>query len=260
MRESQLALLQFEDRRAELANLDAEVKAVLSKLDSPASPSERAARETAVRAMLQTEKEYLDALISDHNSYFDKLVELDDVQRKLIFVSDACGRYIDERVLWIGSAQPLAASDIHHAGDALWWLAQPEGWKELGQTLVADAEHNPGPWLLAALVFAPLVWTRRRLRRRMCEIGEQAVRASCDRFWQTLETASLTLLIAAVVPGAVWFIAWRLSAELDASDWCKSIGGGLGAAAQRLFRHGTDPPDLSSARLGRRIPTGTSPG
>ncbi len=254
IRDSQLALLQLEDRRSELANLDLRVAAVLRNLDRPARQSDRLDLEAAVREMLKTEKEYLDALIGDHNSYFDKLVDLDSAERQLIQETDACGRYIDERVLWIGSAQPLGLADLRHAGDALWWLTRPEAWRELAESLAADARHNPAPLLLALAVFAPLIWFRRRLSGKILAIGEQVARANCCHFRPTLHTVLLTLLAAVVVPGLLWYVSWRLAADLDASPWCKSIGSGLAAMAQvylvlELIRQVCHPKGLGGAHF-----------
>jgi len=232
IREGQLALLQLEDQRSQLANLDLQTRAVLQNLNWAQDQVHRADLEAAVREALQAQREYLDSLIADHNTYFDKLVDLDNAERQLIEQTERCARYIDERVLWIGSATPLGAADIRPAGDALWWLAGPDACLDLGRTLAADASRNPVVPALAMCLFLALFYWRLRFRARVREIGEKAARGNCYRFLPTLEVLALTLMIAAVWPGVLWYVGWRLSAAADASELCKAVGAGLTVAAR----------------------------
>ena len=105
--ENQLAFLGLNERRTAMANMEQQVKTTLANLDPPADPANAQELERAVREALQTEKEYLDALIGDHNKYYDELIGLMDAQQQLIAQTEACGKYIDERVLWIASAGAL---------------------------------------------------------------------------------------------------------------------------------------------------------
>ena len=238
IRDGQLALLQFDERRSALANLDLQVHEVLASQDLAESESGRKEMEAATRELLRTEKDYLDGLIADYNSYFDKLVELDNAERQLIQETEACARYIDERVLWIDSAPVLGAADLRQACDAMCWFVRPDGWRELGHAVLADASNHPVPWLLMAAVVAPLARCRGRMRRRLVTIGEQTARASFSHFTPTLEAVLLSVGITAAMPVLLWFVAWRMSAEIDASEWCKAVGGGLAAVAKVQFLFG----------------------
>lgn len=235
IREGQLALLQLGDRRAELANFEAYVQSVLHDLERSEGKTRREQLEPAVREALQTEKEYLDAVIADHNMYFDKLVDLDNVERQLIDESEQCARYVDERVLWIASGSPFDASDVRYAGEALWWIAGPAAWGEVGRTLLSDAARNPALPALAAFVFGLLLYWRHRFLLRVQQIGEQAARGSFHSFLPTVEALLLTGLIAAVWPGLMAYVGWRLSAAASGSEWCKAVGNGLTATARIYF-------------------------
>ena len=238
IREGQLALLQLEDRRSALANLEIQVRSALENLDQPNGVATDPALESAVRELLKTEKEYLDALIGDHNSSFDKLVDLDNLEQQLIQETEACARYIDERVLWISSTPAIAFSDLRNAGDAVCWLARPEGWREVGRALASDMVGNPVPWVFALLVMVPLVRCRGRLRNKLLGIGEQTARANCYHFVPTLEALVLSVALTAMIPMTLWFVDWRLSAEIDTSEWCKAVGSGLAAVAKIYFIFG----------------------
>jgi potassium efflux system protein len=231
--ESQLTLLQLRDRRSEMADIEIRTRAMMGELAGPvdvASPQ----LEQLVRETLQTQKDYLDALIGDNNSYFDRLVDLDNAERQLVEETEQCGRYIDERVLWITSDAMLETADLRYCGDGLWWLAGPEACRELGAALLDDAVQHPVWPALAIVLFSTLLVARRRLRQQLRAIGERSRKANCYRFAPTLHALLLTLALAAVWPTLMAYLGWRLASPLAASELCKAVGMGLLVAA-RVF-------------------------
>ncbi len=94
--QSQLSLLQLQDRRSALADLEQQVRATLQNLGPNSQRSDDQEFESAVRNSLQTEKNYLDALIADHNLYFGNLVDLDIAEGQLISDTEAYATYIDD--------------------------------------------------------------------------------------------------------------------------------------------------------------------
>lgn len=257
--ESQLSSLKLNERRTALANMDQQVKAALADLDAKgeqnADPANAAELEKAVRETLQTEKEYLDALIGDHNTYFDKLVGLMNAEQQLIAQTEACTKYIDERVLWIASAAGLSRADAAQSGVALRSLFGPGSLWEVGRALVTDAGQNPLILLGAAAVFLPFFLLRRTMRQKIARIGEMAEGMQCYRISPTLFAMALTFAIAALWPAAMAFIAWRLISAAGAAALCKAFGAGLAATARvylvlELLRATCRPRGLGEAHLG----------
>ena len=253
--ENQLASLELQDRRSALADLEQQVRATLRSLDSGAEQLDTRELESAVRESLQTEKNYLDDLINDHNIYFNNLVNLDIAEGQLIKETEAFATYVDERVLWIASASAVSAVDVTHAGRVLWKIAGPDAWKEIGGALAMDAVQNPAVYLLAIGVFGPLLYCRRRMRNKVQKIGDLAAAANCCRMTPTIEALFLTLLIAAIWPGLMAYLSWRMTAALDASEFCKAIGAGLASTALvnfvlELLRNTCRPKGLGEAHLG----------
>ncbi len=253
--ESQLSLLQLDERRSALANMDQQVKAAMHSLDSSADPSNAEALEKAVRETLHTETEYLDALIGDHNTYFDKLIGLVNAEQQLIAQTEACTKYIDERVLWIASAAPLGPSDAAGAGNALWNLFGPESLWDIVRTLLLDVRQNPLALLAALAVFLPLFFLRRQMRWKIQRIGELAEGIQCYRIAPTMLAILLTCAIAALWPGVMAYFAWRFASVADASPLSKAFGAGMAAAARiyfvlELLRAICRPRGLGEAHLG----------
>jgi potassium-dependent mechanosensitive channel len=257
--ENQLAALELQDRRSALADLEQQVRATLRSLDPGAEQLDNRELESAVRESLQTEKNYLDDLIKDQNIYFTNLVNLDIAEGQLIKETEAFATYVDERVLWIASASAVNATDVTHAGQVLWKIAGPDAWKEIGGALALDCMQNPAVYLMAVCVFGLLMYCRRRMRNKIQKIGDMAAAANCYRITPTIEALFLTLLIAAIWPGLMAYLSWRMLA-LDASEFCKAIGAkaiGAGLASTalvnfvlELLRSTCRPNGLGEAHLG----------
>ncbi len=69
IRDSQFELLQLKDRRSELTNLDVQVDRELHAVGHAVRRADPAGLEASVRVFLKAERDYLDALIIDVNTY-----------------------------------------------------------------------------------------------------------------------------------------------------------------------------------------------
>jgi potassium efflux system protein len=253
--ESQLSLLQLQDRRSVLGDLEQQVHSELQNLNHDTELPDSRELESAVRESLQTEKNYLVDLIGDHNIYFYKSIDLQYAEGQLINETVAYATYIDERVLWIASASALNTADVTRAGRVLWKIAGPDAIKEILSALAVDFLQTPPVYLLAMGIFGPLFYYRRRIRNKIHKIGELAAAPNCYRMTPTIEALFLTLLIAAIWPGILAYLSWRMTAALDASEFCKAIGVGLAGTALvnyvlELLRNSCRIKGLGEAHLG----------
>ena len=225
--EVQIELDKLQEDRFALSDLDSRTQLQLQQSRSASQHGDPAELTRAVHEALENKRDYLVALINDHNAYFDKLLDLITTEQQLVAETEKCALYIDERVFWIASAGPFTAADVKNATDAAWWLAGPKAWINIGQTLSADAVRHPVSSILALGTFLTLIYWRFRFRGRLQRIGEKAERGGCCLFLPTLEATVLTALIAVGWPGLMWYFGWRLNTANGASELCKALGEGL---------------------------------
>jgi potassium efflux system protein len=222
-----LQLYDLEDRRSALSDADAAMLTVLgTNRQAPPSMPEQVVQ-SAVRELLETQRQYLDLLIRDYNTYFDKLVELDNAEQQLQARSAEFAQYVDERVLWIRSTSLWTLADVRHGADALAWLVQPGSWLSAAGALLDEVFTRPIPALLALLVFGTLFWFRHRLRKRIAELAEEAQRTTCTRFGLTPLALALTLLLVASWPGLLCYLGWQLETIRSGSPFVAAIAQGL---------------------------------
>lgn len=237
IRDVHMELLGLQDRRSDLANPEEEVQRALAALQDERDGLIPADLENSVREVLKTRREYLDRLIADYESYFNTLVELDAVEREMSREVKQYGGYIDERILWIRSSRPFGWSDLKQTPATLQWLTDSAGWTATGRALWIDARAHYFQAALILLLLVVLFYYRRRLRNKLREIGGKVQRTSVAPVGQTLQAAGITVLIAALWPGLMALIGWRLGRlrGLESFEFASAVGVGLFAAAAIFF-------------------------
>ncbi len=231
IQETQLQLLTYENRFDDLQDLDEQLALELAAIPDAADPHRRAYLEPAVRDLLTTEREFITSLVVDYNAHRKSLYELDYELQRLITTIVQFQTYIDQRVLWIQSTASLWKTDLRPLLRALAYLTQPQSWIDCPLLVATDARVNPLLWFGAVVLFLAWLRTQSRLRTRIRELGEQAARSTACKFRPTVETAFLTVGNAMLYPALLAYLAWRLGAGGDASDFARAVSIGLWHAA-----------------------------
>ncbi len=226
-------LFELEQERTVLAKPDVLIAGILGSAPPGLSAAEQQQLQSAAERVLDRKREYLDALIRSQQTYFDALTELDTTELQLVNQTEEFINYIRERVLWIRTGKALTSDWSIRDSDL--WLIQPDQWVSVAGQLWQQVRSSPNVFALAALVFAGLFAVRRRLRHRIQELGQQAARRNCTHFRLTLRAAVLTLLVSLLWPAATWFLAWRLAASPDSSDFAAAVASGLWGLASAFF-------------------------
>ena len=220
--DSQYMLFEYDDLRSESS--DAVVQRLLKELVF-ADESDRKSIEAAARRVVEQRHEHLDSVIRNYNTYLDTLFDLDATEQRLIRVTVRYESFIDERVLWIRSNRTLFSSFDLDASDL--WAFDPARWTEVSQQYGKDFRTYPLLYGVAAFALGLLLWQKRRFRLELQSVGEVAERGSCSDFQPTMRAAFLTLMLAVAWPGIVYFLAWRLNASANGSQFARAVSQAL---------------------------------
>jgi potassium efflux system protein len=227
----QLQQIKLREQRQDLADIDALVDEAMASIEEPVPPAEQQELETLLRQLFETQRKYMDALIEDYETYFQKLVDFDAQQQELIARTKDLLDFIDERILWIPSGRAVQPELLSDGRDAIAWLFGAKHWAQLGRG-VRDAATRSWPVnllaLLLAILFIPFV---RRTRPRIQSLGEQAKNPNCTRFGPTSEALALTVLLAVWMPALLAYAGWRLGLSPVATQFTRSIAYGVLVAA-----------------------------
>lgn len=220
---AKLNILDWEAQRTRLADVAAEAQNVLAPLAANLGPEELAELEPAARDLLQARREYLDDLLSDANAYYNALVlEQDKTERELAQTIRLYRNYIDQRVLWVPSFAPHTGMTAGEITAACVQLIDPRNWGHVVERLIEDARRNPAAWGVSLAIVGLFVYTVRRLRTTIAELGTAA--GALDAGMRpTLFTALLTLLAASPAPAVLWFLSARLTAQPGADAFSRAF-------------------------------------
>jgi potassium efflux system protein len=251
----QLQQIELSERRQALADVDEIVAKRMADFESLIPPEERAAVEARLRDLLDTQRRYLDTLIADTETYFQKLVDFDARQRELVQRTQALVRFVDERVLWVRSGEAFPDTFAADAMEALAWLTEKRFWSQILRALVTSIRRSPLLFAGGALLLLALPWAGPRIRARVAKLGELARDPSCIRMEPSVAALAWSLLLALWGPGLLAFLGWRLGLSLDATQFVRCFASGLLAAAfvwatllvpRQLLR----PAGIAEAHLG----------
>ena len=232
-RRVKLELLELENRRSELADLDDAVRNTMLPLEGTLGPEEEYELGEAVRELLVARRGYLDDLIADQNALFNALVlEQDKTSHELLQTVHAYQTYIDEQILWVRS------------------FPATMGWKPAELSLAvsrADASRRVAAVADAVVgrssrLAANLVPVRRSLRRRMPGVwvdygvrspdsATSARRCYVGGFLPTLRVLALTIICALPAPAVLWFLSSRLVAWPGTTDFVRAFASGMKTTA-----------------------------
>ncbi len=227
----QLQQMELREQRSALADIDRIVAEALAGSEAPPGSAERAELEALLRDLLETKRRYLDELIADYETYFQKLVDFDARQLELVDRTEQLLRYIDARLLWIPSGQAVRAGLFADGAAALAWLFAPQLWAQLARAALDAALAAPLLNASFALLFALGIALRPRTRARIEALGDEARAPACTRFGPTWEALLLSLLLAPWLPGLLAYTGWRIGLSPEATQFARCIAGGLLAAA-----------------------------
>ena len=202
--------------------------------------------ESELRALLEAERAYLDSLIADSDTYFNRLVALDAIERKLLQETEKLAAYIDERVLWIRSAAPLSTDDLPRLWQAGSWMMDFENWCAAALALWTAWHESQfaGTLLTAAIVVLIVLQSGiAPANRSGGQAGQSAVYAdhSADHSGRRRDSR----------PGGRVAACTRFSgmgAEWVAARICPSVGRWFANCRGRLLSLGNAAPGSSTIR------------
>ncbi|MBN2312074.1 MAG: mechanosensitive ion channel [Candidatus Hydrogenedentes bacterium] len=235
-RQQVIADVQFEqivlgEERMRLPGDEARLDTLVAGMDPDDSAKHRDSVANLLRDMLQGKRDALDALDRDYDTHFEELVDVDSAERALVEETREFEAYIDERILWIRSGPAFALDELPKAWAGLQWLFRPRHAVEMAQTAGKDFAKQWPLHACALLGIGALIWARRRCGGWLATASKAAASPACAGFRPTAEALAATLLRAALVPGVVWYVGWRLAASMHGTDFASSAGSAMKSAA-----------------------------
>jgi len=236
VRTTRMRLFQIEAELAALQDVEAAALSVARELKEETHSDSATLLESdptllsaEIQPLLIQRRALLEQLNSDSESHFEKLVLLDNDERKVLDETHRYADFIDERVLWIRTGATFGTAQAARAVRESSWLADQANWGRVIEALRANVERDTLPYVIALAVLLAWVGARWTMQRQLRGLGTLAAEDSCRSLAPTIQATVLTILLAAVLPAILMFFAWRL-------DRCATNSRFVHAVTLGLFR------------------------
>ena len=235
-------LFELEDQRNWLRDLEASTDAVLGRIQrqkqSEMAPEEL--REMTL-ALLQDRRKYLDDLISDLELNLHQHGELAARLKSLTEQITEFRSYIDERILWIRSADLLDQQSVIRVGAAVGDLFEPEKWQFVGERLLNTVRKYPVSSTGIGLICLLLIALQGNFQLRITQTSQNLESGVAPPLRLTLWALVLTALVACVWPFMIWMTGRQLALTSSVEEFTYSLGrtlqvAGLFFGSIELFR------------------------
>ncbi len=214
-----------------------ELRQQLDELPSPAELDElaeqeelsAAAQRELTRAMAEQKRklEQLTSQTDGYPNYIALIAELEKATARELALVEEFRDYIDQRVLWVRSTDPLNLPDATESVDAALWLVSPSNWTQLGQALASDAAASPVIVAVGVALIGAMIVAQRRARSKLIQINQRVAGQYPGPYRDTVLAMALTLVLAAFWPVTLGFVGWRLVARPQAGPFAYAVGSGL---------------------------------
>ncbi len=229
-----LEQFKVEDRQKSLLNLDDALKQMMISDVEPMLPFEqRMMIQAELRVLLNSQKELLNKLAVADTTYLRTLGDLDFSRQQLLTQATKFAAYLDERLLWVTSSEPLNGESLTGFFHALQWLFSPINGIELLSELFNIFWQNLF-LVVTAIGFFVLLNRLKMWTKPPVKITETDLRRwHTDHFYFTLQVLLHRVLCVSTIP-AVGFLLGHFLTHSH-FDFALAIGMGLQKVSISLF-------------------------
>ena len=191
-----------------------------------------------VGQLLITRRGLVSSLVNDLEQYFVDLNTLQKKHRELIAVTQQFQDYIDERVLWIRSAEPISLATLGNVLRGVGEIVTPQRWSRLfrntGQAVLTE------PWVaLGVLLTVVALWGLQQvLDSHIQRICDSSSNRSGARYWPVVQALGIAGIATMEWPILIWYAGRHVEAANFASGLGFAVGAALKYVAELIWLGG----------------------
>ncbi|MEN9757154.1 MAG: hypothetical protein RL755_1341, partial [Pseudomonadota bacterium] len=231
--QTSLAQFKVEDQQKRLLTLDDTLKQIMTEqVDSTMPVDERMMIQAQLRVLLNSQKELLNKLALADATYLHTLGDLDFARQQMLTQATKFAAYLDERLLWVPSSEPLNTSTPAELYHSLQWLLSPSNalslMSETASLMWREGLQVSGGAALLLLLF----WLKQWTLENQPTLSDVRLRQT-DHFYFTLNTILSRVLCALPVPMSLFLMGCLLAQS--SQEFTLAMGTGLKKAAISWF-------------------------
>jgi potassium efflux system protein len=232
-----LEQFKIEDKQKKLADIDTELRDIMgSEVDAGLPKEQRMMIQAELRILLDGQKELLNKLAHSNANYLRALGDYDFAKQKMLAQAEQFAVYLDKRLLWVPSSEPINSNypvGLYHSAR---WLLSPRNWTGLLKDSLATVLKIPFLSFMALLAIAIVQLMSKWARQKLSEVAISVNNFNNDQFYFTLYALVYTFILVLPMPMTIYSIGRLLNSNVQIEDFSEAIATGLqGAAIPLLF-------------------------
>jgi len=205
-----IKLYEYNNQRNALSDIDAAATAIAAPIVLEKKPLSAEREIRRIKELLVTKQKLLSSLATNQKKYQQTLLSLLNLNIQMKTQVDEFIKYIDQRVLWVRSDEPLSISTFVQSKKVFQGLIQKSDWVQAGTVFLDDLEGHVLLNSIGWLALMALIGIRKPLRTQIAKCGANTTK-HVTQHRHTFMALYYTVLLAAGAPLLIWFIGWRLS-------------------------------------------------
>ncbi|MGR9035695.1 MAG: mechanosensitive ion channel domain-containing protein [Gammaproteobacteria bacterium] len=193
--------------------------------------SQRMMIQAELRVLLNNQKDLLTKLSAAYSTYLRTLGDFDFARQQMIGQARKYAGYLDKRLLWVPSSEPINRSYLSELYHAMQWLVNPNNWKGVVEDSLHAVWENFFLSVIAFLCLSVMRFYRNWVKQRLAEISTKVERIFTDNFYYTLQALVYTLILVLSLPFLIYFLGRFLITDFHVTDFSRAVGEGLKAAS-----------------------------
>jgi potassium efflux system protein len=231
-----LEQFKIENKLKQLADVDAAMQKIMKEqVDLALPPDQRMMIQAELRVLLNAQKEILNKLSAIYTTYLRILGDFDFSRQQMVNKAEKFAVYLDERLLWVPSSEPINSEYIVGLYHSVQWLLSPLNWMALITDVLKIAFQNLFLTLIAIVSLIIVPYCRRWAKKRLTIISDKIDKIFTDNFNYTLQALVYTLVLELPLPLFIYYLGWFLSSDGRVANFTETIAQGLQGAATPLF-------------------------
>ena len=145
----------------------------------------------------------LDAQIGNCETLRSALADLNAEEQALVDKIEEFQNFVDGRILWMPSAEPISPADFPAAARGVQRLLRPEIWRGAAAAAWNNFTRTPLPLLAGLALAIAIVIARPRIVGRVRRIGQAVRDGTADNMLATVRVLFWAIVLTAPLPGMV---------------------------------------------------------
>ncbi len=230
-----LEQFKIEDALKSLVDIDASLKTMMQDVDTAMPLDQRMMIQAELRVLLNNKKEFLNKLLLADTTYLRILGDYDFARQQMAGQAQKFAAYLDERLLWVPSSEPINADFIPGLYHSAQWLLSPLNWMTAFSDILKLMVIQPFLIFLGLVSLVSLYLCKKWAKQQLEAISVKVEKIYTDSFSYTLKAMAYTLVLVLPLPLLLAGLGWFLNQNIEMHDFSKSLGAGLSGAATPLF-------------------------